>query len=81
MDGMKKAAKQIEDLTKNGSETDLAALSREMGVSQQETEKMILEMEEKGWVSLYEIDLCCSAEYVIQGLTEEGRQALLEQKA
>lgn len=74
---MKKLAEQIEVLTKDGRETDLAALSKAVGLPQQELEGILLEMEEKNWVSVYEIDLCCGAEYVIQGVTAEGRQALL----
>lgn len=78
---MKKLAEQIDALTKDGGETDLTALSKTAGLPQQELEGILLEMEEKNWVSVYEIDLCCGAEYVIHGLTEEGRQAMLEKRA
>lgn len=78
---MKKLAVQIEALTKDGRETDLTVLSKETGLLQRELEGILLEMDAKNWVSVYEIDLCCGAEYVIHGLTEEGRQAMLKERA
>lgn len=78
---MKLLAEKIQALTADGKETDLAVLSKETGESQQVLEGILLEMEEKNWVSVYEIDLCCGAEYVIHGLTEEGRKELLAENA
>lgn len=38
------------------------------------------EMEEKNWLVTYEIDMCCGEEYIVDGLTDEGKAALAELK-
>lgn len=71
-----KIAQAIEKLTKTNTETDASAISWETGISQPEILKILKEMEEKNWICIYEIDMCCGAEYVIDGLTEIGKTAL-----
>lgn len=64
---------------KNG-ETDAAALAWETGMKHGEILQRLKEMEEKNWLVTYEIDMCCGEEYIVDGLTDEGKAALAELK-
>ena len=70
-------AKKIALLTEQNEETDISALAREMEMKHGEVEEYIQKMDEKGWISTYELDMCCGSEYVVTGLTEEGKTRLL----
>lgn len=72
-----KIAQAIEKLTQNHTETDASAISWETGMSQPEILQILKEMEANDWICIYEIDMCCGAEYVIDGLTENGKKTLL----
>lgn len=61
-------------LEKNG-ETDASALSWETEWKQHEIIELLEEMSKKNWISTYEIDMCCGAEYIIDSVTEEGKAA------
>lgn len=67
---------KIVELTGKNGETDAAALAWETGMSHGEILLRLKEMEEKNWLITYEIDMCCGEEYVVDGLTEEGKQML-----
>lgn len=70
-------AEKIMMLAQKNGETDTAALAWETGMKQGEVQELIRQMEEKNWLITYEIDMCCGAEYVIDGLTEIGKKELL----
>ncbi len=72
-----KIAKAIDKLTKTNAETDASALSWETGMSQPEILQILKDMEANNWICIYEIDMCCGAEYVLDGLTESGKAELL----
>lgn len=68
--------KKITELTVKNGETDAAALSWETGLQHADILHRLKKMEEKNWLVTYEIDMCCGAEYVVDGLTDEGKAAL-----
>lgn len=72
-----KLAQAIDKLTKTNSETDASALSWETGMPQPEILQILKDMEVNNWICIYEIDMCCGEEYVIDGLTESGKAELL----
>lgn len=69
-------AEKIIELTEKNGETDASALSWETGMTQPEILLLLKEMEEKNWLVTYEIDMCCGSEYIVDGLTEEGKEAI-----
>lgn len=76
-----KIAKAIQKLTETNTETntetDASAISWETGLPQPEILQILKDMEAQNWICIYEIDMCCGAEYVVDGLTENGKAALL----
>ena len=52
----------------------------ETGMKHGEILQRLKEMEEKNWLVTYEIDMCCGEEYIVDGLTDEGKAALAELK-
>lgn len=71
-------AKKIAELTEQNEETDVSTLAMVLSMKYGEVQKYIQEMDEKGWILTYEIDMCCGSEYVVTGLTEEGKQAFFK---
>ncbi|MCI7657662.1 hypothetical protein [Anaerotignum sp.] len=69
---------KILELTEKNEETDAAALSWETGIKHGEILQKLKEMEDKNWLVTYEIDMCCGAEYIVDGLTDAGKAALEE---
>lgn len=67
---------KIVELTEKNGETDAAALSWETGLKHGEILQRLKEMEDKNWLVTYEIDMCCGAEYIVDGLTDEGKAML-----
>ena len=65
-------AKKIQDLTQNNGETDAARLALETNLHYQAVVQAIQKMEALGWISAYEMDMCCGMEYVVNGLTQKG---------
>ena len=65
-------AKKIQDLTQNNGETDAARLALETNLHYQAVVQAIQKMEALGWISAYEMDMCCGKEYVVNGLTQKG---------
>ncbi len=62
-------------LLEKNEETDASALAWETEWKQHEIITMLQEMAEKNWLSTYEIDMCCGAEYIVDHVTEEGKAA------
>lgn len=73
-------AEKILELVQKNGETDAAALSWETGQSHGEILCLLKEMEQQNWLSTYELDMCCGVEYIVDGLTEQGMQALSKTK-
>ncbi len=73
-------AEKILELVQKSGETDAAALSMELGQNHGEILCLLKEMEQQNWLSTYELDMCCGVEYIVDGLTEQGVQALQKAK-
>ena len=71
-------AKKIQDLTQNNGETDAARLALETNLHYQAVVQAIQKMEALGWISAYEMDMCCGMEYVVNRLTQKGTLAITQ---
>lgn len=68
----------IQKICAEKGEADAADLAKAAGISSAAAETCILRMDEEGFANVIEIDLCCGAEYIVKGLTEQGEAFLRE---
>ena len=54
-------------------EADAADIAKAVGLSSSTAEAYIRQMEEDSFADVIEIDLCCGEEFIVKGLTEQGR--------
>ncbi len=73
----------LQKLTADGKETDLSKLTALSTLPAGTVRAWLQEALQKDYVSAMELDLCCGVDYILYGLSEEGKQylAALEQEA
>lgn len=68
--------KAVDKFLKQGEEPDTSMIAKETSFTSQQIYDLITDMEEKGLLIAFEIDMCCGEDYVIKELTKK-RKALL----
>ena len=64
-----------ENLREKG-EADAADIAKAVGLSSAAAEAFVRQIDEDSFADVIEIDLCCGEEYIVKGLTEQGRAFL-----
>ena len=57
---------------------DAPDLAKALGISVEEATDLILKLADDNLAIVLEIDMCCGADYLIKGLTEQGQEMLKE---
>lgn len=68
----------VQKICAEKGEADAADIAKAVGLSSAAAEAYIRQMEEDSFADVIEIDLCCGEEYIVKGLTEQGRAFLGE---
>lgn len=68
----------VQKICEEKGEADAADIAKAVGLSSAAAEAYIRQMEEDSFADVVEIDLCCGEEYIVKGLTEQGRAFLEE---
>lgn len=57
----------------DGKELDMADFIRiGSSLTMQELPQLVLVLERQGYIEAIEIDMCCGADYIVTGITEQG---------
>ncbi len=73
---MKAILATVLDLHQKQGDVDAADLAKAAGLTLAAANEFILKMEEENLADIFEIDMCCGADYVIKGITEKGKRLL-----
>ena len=68
--------KTVQELYLERDGVDAPDLAKALGISVEEATALILELADENLAIVLEIDMCCGADYLIKGLTEQGKDML-----
>ena len=75
-DTYRTALAAVQKICAEKGEADAADISKAVGLSSAAAEAVVRQIDEDSFADVIEIDLCCGEEYIVKGLTEQGRAFL-----
>ena len=75
-DTYRTALAAVQKICAEKGEADAADIAKACGLSSAAAGAFVRPIDEDSFANVIEIDLCCGEEYIVKGLTEQGRAFL-----